>query len=218
MKEAYYFPHDYNARNDLKMERLIQAQGMEGVGLFWCLVEMLYEEGGELKRIDLPIIARKLHIHIKTLDKVLENYGLSEKVWSNSVKVRLNLRKAKTESARLSALSRWNDDANAMRTQCDGNAIKERKGKEIKESNKEKYGEFQNVLLSPEEHGKLVERLGEVESADLIERLSTYMVSKKKKYESHYATLLTWARDDNKKVSQADTTGKKWKDVTGNHV
>jgi hypothetical protein len=57
-----------------------------------------------------------------------------------------------------------------------------------------KYGEFGNVLLSEEEYTKLLERFGENNTKLLIEELSGYMASTKKKYSSHYATLLNWAR------------------------
>lgn len=52
------------------------------------------------------------------------------------------------------------------------------------------YGEFQNVKLTKDEYHKL-------EQANLlpyIEKLSSYMASKNKKYKSHYATILNWSR------------------------
>ena len=54
------------------------------------------------------------------------------------------------------------------------------------------YGEFKNVKLTKEEYHKL-------EQANLlpyIEKLSSYMASKNKKYKSHYATILNWSRKD----------------------
>lgn len=56
------------------------------------------------------------------------------------------------------------------------------------------YGEFQNVLLSVEEYGKLKDKIGESNTNLLIEELSAYIASKRKHYASHYATLLNWAR------------------------
>lgn len=73
----------------------------------------------------------------------------------------------------------------------DKNSIEEKeiyKEKEVKN----KYGEFNNVLLTKEEYHKL-------EQANLlpyIEKLSSYIASKGKKYKSHYATILTWSRGD----------------------
>lgn len=56
------------------------------------------------------------------------------------------------------------------------------------------YGEFKNVKLTEEEYQKLIEAIGEPNTKLLIEELSGYMASKKKKYGSHYATIKNWAR------------------------
>ena len=62
---------------------------------------------------------------------------------------------------------------------------------------KEKYGEFENVLLTDEEYEKLKNN----NLLDFIERLSSYIESKGKKYKSHYATILNWSR---KEIKQQD--------------
>lgn len=59
---------------------------------------------------------------------------------------------------------------------------------------KNTHGEFENVKLSIDEYPKLVEKLGEKTTNNLIEELSSYMASKGKKYASHYATILAWHR------------------------
>lgn len=61
-------------------------------------------------------------------------------------------------------------------------------------SKKEKYGEFKNVHLEPTEYLKIVELYGETATQALIEELGNYMASTGKRYKSHYATLLNWAR------------------------
>lgn len=66
-------------------------------------------------------------------------------------------------------------------------------------------GEFQNVSLSEEELEKLKERFP-YDWQERIESLSAYMKSKNKRYKSHYATILTWARKDgNHEGKQADS-------------
>ena len=42
-KDAYWFKHDANARADVRLVKLRRKTGLEGVGLFWCVVEMLRE-------------------------------------------------------------------------------------------------------------------------------------------------------------------------------
>lgn len=56
-------------------------------------------------------------------------------------------------------------------------------------------GQFKNVKLSAPEYEKLkLQFNGSLESK--IESLSEYIASKGKKYKSHYATILQWARKD----------------------
>ncbi len=61
---------------------------------------------------------------------------------------------------------------------------------------KKSYGEFNNVLLTDGEKGKLIERFGEQDFKYRVEKLSTGIESKGYKYKSHYATILNWARKD----------------------
>lgn len=72
---------------------------------------------------------------------------------------------------------------------------KDSKKKVSKEKNKEKYGEFQNVLLTEDEYKKLKEKFPK-DYGDRIDNLSIYMLSKGKQYKNHYATILSWARKE----------------------
>lgn len=75
---------------------------------------------------------------------------------------------------------------------------KQRKEKEskVKESKEKKniYGEFGNVALTEEEYVKLQTAYPDYQ--ERIERLSAYIASTGKRYKSHYATILNWARKD----------------------
>ena len=64
------------------------------------------------------------------------------------------------------------------------------------------YGEFENVMLTGEEHGKLVDSLGDIGAEEYIERLSAYLAQSGRRYKSHYATILTWWRKDGKPVKR----------------
>lgn len=68
-----------------------------------------------------------------------------------------------------------------------------------KSSEKKPYGEFANVLLSDAEYEKLVEKFGEADAVQRIENLSSAIASKGYRYKSHYATILTWERMDEKR-------------------
>lgn len=76
----------------------------------------------------------------------------------------------------------------------ESNVRREERRGDKKREDKSKYGEFEKVLLTSEEYDKLVETLGEKNTALLITELDSYIASKGKKYSSHYATILSWAR------------------------
>jgi 5-methylcytosine-specific restriction endonuclease McrA len=67
---------------------------------------------------------------------------------------------------------------------------------------KKPYGELQNVLLTDQEHEKLIERFGGAVVQDKIAALDLAIASKGLKYQSHYATLLNWDRMDRDKQKQ----------------
>jgi hypothetical protein len=139
MKDTFYFSHDYNTRTDIKIKRLLAKTGYRGYGVFWAIIEDLYNNANALPT-DYDGIAFDLREDADFVKQVICDYDLfvfeDGFFGSKSVERRLNERNEKSVKARQSALSRWNKcerNANALQTQSDGNAIKERKGKERKE-------------------------------------------------------------------------------------
>lgn len=136
MKETFYFPHDYHARHDHNLNNLFLDHGLKGIGAYWCLVEMLYEEGGVLP-LKYERISKALHSDVSFITDVISLYDLfkydNDTFWSNSVNRRLEERRIKSESARTSVNKRWNKNTNVLPTQYEGNTIKEIKGKEKKD-------------------------------------------------------------------------------------
>ena len=134
IKNTYYFPHDYHARHDPKLEKLFLILGYGGLGIYWCLIEMLYEQGGYLSLKDLLLYSQNDKDLCERITKVINDYGLFEKdnskLWSKACLDRLAFITEKSGKASKSALRRWFPDANPMPTQCGGNAIKEKKVKE----------------------------------------------------------------------------------------
>lgn len=138
-----YFSHDYGARHDPKLIKLRMGMGQEGKGIFWDLIELMYEQSGYLLHSQYEVYADEMRTHPDKIKAVVENFDLFESdsigFWNESVKRRLHLRGEKSLKAAKSAEIRWNN-ANALhhkceRTQdlCEGNAIKESKVKEIKD-------------------------------------------------------------------------------------
>ena len=44
MKDAYYFSHDSNARNDQRLIKIRMKYGMEGYGIYFGIIEILREQ------------------------------------------------------------------------------------------------------------------------------------------------------------------------------
>jgi hypothetical protein len=136
MKEAYYFSHDSNAQHDPKMIKLIYNLGWEGYGLYWGIVERLRNEKDYCMPTDYECIAMAMRTECERIQSIIEDFNLfvieDDYFYSKSLLERMKLREIKSEKARESAYKRWNKDANAMRVQCDSNAIKESKRKEKK--------------------------------------------------------------------------------------
>jgi len=65
-----------------------------------------------------------------------------------------------------------------------------------KKPEKQTFGELENVKLTSEEYEKLIERFNEFFVNEKIFDLDNYIGSTGKRYKSHYATILSWAKRD----------------------
>ena len=133
-KETYYFSHDYTARTDAKIKKLLQKHGYLGYGLYWALIEDLYLNDNCIQ-YDIECIAFDLRINEQIIESIIKDFNLFDLTnggfSSISVQKRMEKRNEKSEKASLSASKRWNN-ANAMQTQSDSNALNESKVKENK--------------------------------------------------------------------------------------
>ncbi len=139
-KDTYYFSHDTNARNDEKILMLRAEHGWEGYGLFWALVEMMFDNTTTcIKHSRVRGIAVSYNIDITVLQSVIEtaiNEGLfvsnGETFWSESLRRRKKafheLREKRSEAGKKGMESRWGKPKN---TGTDNGVItKDNKGKE----------------------------------------------------------------------------------------
>jgi hypothetical protein len=135
-KDTFYFSHDYNSRNDEKIKFLLRKHGFIGYGLFWAIIEDLYNNANAL-RTDYEGIAYDFRVDVLLIESIIKDFDLfvfeGDTFGSLSVQKRIDERDSKSVKARESAHKRWTN-ANAMQSQCEGNAIKESKGKENKEN------------------------------------------------------------------------------------
>lgn len=130
-----YFSHDYNSRNDKKLANLTMKFGLAGIGAYWCVVEMLYEEGGYLLLTEYDRITFELRATNELITFLIHDSNLfkndGNKFWSESAIDRLKMRAEKSQKARESIEKRWNkiNDTNVLRTNNERNTIKVKESK-----------------------------------------------------------------------------------------
>ena len=142
MKDAYYFSHDSNAKDDPKCVLLIEQLGLEGYGIFWVLIETLRDQPNYKYPLALiPALARRYNTTSEKMKTVVMQYNLfsitekGEFFFSESLNRRMESLSIFRESQRKKALKRWSD-APALPRECHGNAdpmpVKESKEKKSK--------------------------------------------------------------------------------------
>lgn len=204
-KDTYYFSHDYNARTDEKIKLLIRKHGLRGYGIFWAIVEDLYNNANAL-RLDCDGIAFELREDSEIIKSVIHDFNLfqidGDVFGSLSVQTRLNERLGKSAKARESALNRWSKvktDANALQTHSERNAIKERKGKEIKEkeiSKKPRKTSFEeSEIFDKFKFKDSFPTWGKEKLAHYYEAAERYSIEGNK-YVSWKLAIQTWAKKD----------------------
>ena len=113
-KDAYYFSHDSNARNDQRVMKIRMKYGMEGYGIYFGIIEILREQTDYYLYIrDLKGIAFDLRVEDKIVEDIIKNYELfkieGDLFYSRSLKKRLELmdekKKKRQEAGRLGGIA-----------------------------------------------------------------------------------------------------------------
>ncbi len=126
MKDAYYFSHDSNAKDDPKCVLLIEQLGLEGYGIFWVLIETLRDQPEyKYPLVLLPALARRYNTTAQKMEAVVKGYGLfqftdNEFFFSHSLINRMKKLEEKRELQRQKALKRWKKDTTEVPQLCHG--------------------------------------------------------------------------------------------------
>ena len=207
-KDTFYFSHDYNVRNDIKIKKLINKHGFLGYGLFWAIIEDLYNNTNVLP-MDYECIAFDLRTDPDIIKSIINDFDLfvieDGTFGSLSVERRLTERNEKSLKARESVLKRWNKtkkDTNVLQTNYDSNTIKESKVKENKE--KQIYKSFAHLSISVLDYEKLLESGYSKNQIDnTLESIENY--KKNVSYKSLYLTAKKWLGKEPKQKKVSET-------------
>lgn len=207
MKQEF-FSHDLHGRNDGKLQRVLMKHGLKGIGAFWCIIEMLYENEGVLMRTECERIAFELRVDCDFILSMIDDFDLFQNdgdvFYSKSVLNRLETINAKRDKAKKSAEMRWGY-ANALRTQSDGNAVKESKEKKSIDIEKDKTTRF----VKPNRDDVRAYMI-ELNMADLSQRFVDYYESNgwrvgRNAMKDWKAAVRTWKQQNNEKTKTTES-------------
>lgn len=72
---SQYFKHDYDARSDERITKLRMKMKAAGYGIYWLVIEKLYQSNGRLDR-DFVALSWSLHEDAKDIKAVVEDFDL----------------------------------------------------------------------------------------------------------------------------------------------
>jgi hypothetical protein len=161
-KDAYYFPHFSNARNDSKIIKVRRVLGIEGYGIYMMLLEVLREQTDFKYPINgIEDLAYEWHTSKEKIMSVINDFDLftieKDNFFSSKLMYYLQPYLEKSERARQAAIRRWehakayaNADTNALPVHSDSNAskVKESKVKESKENENKQFSNEVNELYN----------------------------------------------------------------------
>lgn len=149
-KDAYYFTHDSNAKDDPKCALMIDQLGMEGYGIYWMLIEVLRDQADYKYPLALlPSLARKYNTTPQKIEAVIRGYQLfvvegGVVFLSESLVRRMseweNNKSRRSLAAKKAVETRWNK-VKELPLKCDSNTnvLLSNYGVILEEKNKEEY-------------------------------------------------------------------------------
>lgn len=189
-----FFKHDLNARNDPKLLRLRMTHGLEGIGAYWCLVEMMYEQGGKILLDDLGIILFQSQISESMVSSMVEIglFGNDGKYLTcariiEAIKDRESIREKRREAIN----KRWNKDAsdtNVLQMYGDVNTNVIQRREDIIEKNSKEKNSLQSSQRKSAEADPSAPVKGDSESLD-FRKLADFFNSELRKRGSIIPTV-----------------------------
>ena len=214
-KDAYYFSHDSNAKDDPKCMLLIEELQLEGYGIYWLLVEVLREQENYKYPLRMvPVLARKFLTTKEKMLAVIYKYDLfvvenEEFFYSESLNRRMGLMNDKREQARLAGKKsgearrnkalEYKKEINATSTDVqqtfndsstDAEQLKESK---VKES---KLNEINEDYFTDEQKLKINKNYPNIDLFYYEERMKEYEIKKNKPYTNRVSGLNTFVKRD----------------------
>jgi hypothetical protein len=123
-KEAYYFSHDSNSRNDEKILSVRMRHGMEGYGIYFAILEKMRESSDYMLSKDYNNISFDLRVGNDKIKSVIEDFGLfqftddGKRFYSDSflnrMKQKNEISEKKSEAGKRGAEKKWHSHKKNM--------------------------------------------------------------------------------------------------------
>ena len=124
MKKTYFL-HESSSFNDYKIIKLRSKLGIEAYGIFWAVLELLFNEENKLCINDYDALAFSLQCDPTKLKQVIEDFDLfvvdDDCFYSKRLNNHIEDINTKSNKAKENANKRWNN-ASAMPSHINGNA------------------------------------------------------------------------------------------------
>ena len=126
MKKTYFL-HESTSFQDYKIIKMRSKLGIESYGIFWALLELLFNEENKLCIDDYDALAYSLQCDSNILKQVIEDFDLfvleDGCFYSRRLNDHIQEINSKSNKAKENASKRWNN-AVAMQSHSNGNASK----------------------------------------------------------------------------------------------
>lgn len=183
MKDAYWFRHDSNARNDEKIIDLRGDLGYEGYGIYWAIIEFLRDTENYEAEFKPKRLAMVLQVSQDLIEQVISGYKLFQRdengmFYSISLKSRMKEMDRKREVQRVKANLRWHPDGKQAKkdreSQSNATALPQEchKNKEDKIIEKEK-----TVENSRQDERVQGEKVNQIFISDCLEVRNAYPIN-----------------------------------------
>jgi hypothetical protein len=135
-KEAYYFSHDANARNDVKVLKVRRQLGAEGYAIYFMIIEVLREQSHyKLPLSAIADLAYDFDVSEEKVKTIVCSYDLFQIEEDEFFSSRLlkSMEEYNEKRTKYIEAGRLGGQASVKRRLSKAQALKERKGKEKKE-------------------------------------------------------------------------------------
>nr|DAT96577.1 MAG TPA: protein of unknown function (DUF4373) [Caudoviricetes sp.] len=150
-----YINHKISNRSEYVFRKLIERKGAAAYGVYWYIIEELYESGGKMLFKEIEPISKALCVRKDFVASVIKSFSLfqydSESIWTDEVIEQLEKRQKLKNKRKEAANKRWVSEKNIIvpekEKEVESSPIVKPTRVNKEEEMKSRGREFYNVLI-----------------------------------------------------------------------